>query len=104
MVRQLRSYLQGWRNYFGFCQTPSVLTHLDEWIRRRLRSVAWKQWKRGRTRFAELRRRGVGLALATTTAGSAHGPWRLSHSRALDLALPKAFFATLGLPELAAGR
>jgi RNA-directed DNA polymerase len=103
-VGQLGTYLQGWHGYFGFCQTPSVLTHLDARIRRRLRSAAWKQWKQGRTRFAELRRCGVGLALATTTAGSAHGPWRLSHSRALDLALPTAFFSTLGLPELAAGR
>ena len=103
MVQQLGTYLRGWRNYFGFCQTPSVLTHLDEWIRRRLRSAAWKQWKQGRTRFAELRRCGVSPDLAATTAGSAHGPWRLSHSRALDLALPKAFFATLGLPALAAG-
>ncbi len=102
-VQQLGIYLRGWHGYYGFCQTPSVLTHLDEWIRRRLRSAVWKQWKRGRTRFTELRRRGVGLALATTTAGSAHGPWRLSHSRALDLALPIAFFAALGLPELAAG-
>lgn len=103
-VQQLGTYLRGWHGYFGFCQTPSVLTHLDEWLRRRLRSAAWKQWKQGRTRFAELRRRGVGLALASTTAGSAHGPWRLSHSRALDVALPKAFFATLGLPALTAGR
>ena len=102
MVRQLSIYLRGWHGYFGFCQTPSVLVHLDEWIRRRLRSAVWKQWRQGRTRFRELRRRGVGLALATTTAGSAHGPWRLSHSRALDIALPKAFFATLGLPALAA--
>jgi RNA-directed DNA polymerase len=104
MVQQLGIYLRGWHGYFGFCQTPSVLAHLDEWIRRRLRSAVWKQWKQGRTRFFELRRRGVGVALATTTAGSAHGPWRLSHSRALDIALPKGFFATLGLPELAAGR
>jgi len=103
MVQQLSIYLRGWQGYFGFCQTPSVLRDLDSWIRRRLRSAVWKQWKQGRTRFKELRRRGVDLALAATTAGSAHGPWRLSHSRALDLALPKAFFATLGLPELAAG-
>jgi RNA-directed DNA polymerase len=104
MVRQLGTYLRGWRGYFGFCQTPSVLQDLDAWIRRRLRSVVWKQWRHGRTRFTELRRRGVGLVFATTTACSAHGPWRLSHSRALDVALPKAFFATLGLPELTAGR
>jgi RNA-directed DNA polymerase len=104
MVRQLSIYLRGWHGYFGFCQTPSVLVRLDAWIRRRLRSAVWKQWKQGRTRFTELRRRGVGLALAAHTASSGHGPWRLSHSRALDLALPTAFFATLGLPELAAGR
>jgi len=103
MVQQLSIYLRGWRGYFGFCQTPSVLTHLDEWIRRRLRSAVWKQWKQGPTRFTELRRRGVERVLAATTAGSAHGPWRLSHSRAMHLVLPKAFFATLGLPELAAG-
>src|SRR6516165_5567853 len=59
-VKGLSVYLIGWRGYFGFCQTPSVLRALDEWTRRRLRAIAWKQWKRGRTRFAELRRCGVG--------------------------------------------
>ena len=60
MINQLAEYLRGWRGYFGFCQTPSVLQDLDSWIRRRLRSVQWKQWKRGKRRFAELRRLGVG--------------------------------------------
>jgi hypothetical protein len=54
--------------------------------------------------FAELRRRGARPVLAATTAGSAHGPWRLSRSLALALTLPNAFFDTLGLPALAAGR
>jgi hypothetical protein len=39
MVEQLSRYLNGWRTYFGFCQTPSVLAEMDSWIRRRLRSV-----------------------------------------------------------------
>ncbi len=73
-IKELSIYLIGWRGYFGSCQTPSVLRTLDEWIRRRLRAIAWKQWKRGRTRFAELRRRGVGRDLAAKTAGSPHGP------------------------------
>ncbi|MER8523187.1 hypothetical protein NKH56_28185 [Mesorhizobium sp. M1076] len=64
-----------------------MLSRLDRWIRRRLRSIAWKQWKHGRTRFAELRRRGVGHDLAAQTAGSAHGPWRISNSPALAIAL-----------------
>ncbi len=102
VVERLRVYLVGWRGYFGFCETPSVLRALDEWVRRRLRALAWTQWKRGRTRFAALRRHGVGKDLAAQTAGSAHGPWRLSNSPALTKALPNAFFGALGLPSLGA--
>jgi RNA-directed DNA polymerase len=104
LVERLRLYLTGWRSYFGFCETPSVLSNLDSWIRRRLRLVQWRQWKQGRTRFAELRRRGVGHDLAAQTAGSALGPWRLSRSPALSFSLPNAYFISLGLPTLAPGR
>jgi len=99
-VQQLSRYLIGWRGYFGFCQTPSVLQSLEAWVRRRLRSVVWKQWKRGKVRFAELHKRGVGKDLAAQTAGSPHGPWRLSNSPALAIALPNAYFGSLGLPSL----
>jgi len=101
IVKELSVYLIGWRGYFGFCQTPSVLRKLDEWLRRRLRAIAWKQWKHGRARFAELRRRGVGRDLAAQTAGSPHGPWRLSNSPALSLSLPNAYFRSLGLTSVA---
>jgi len=100
MVQELATYLTGWRGYFGRCETPSVLRDLDSWIHRRLRSAVWKQWKRGPRRFAELRRRGVGHDLAAQTAGSPHGPWRLSRSPALSIALPGAYFDSLGLPRL----
>ena len=100
MVGDLRRYLSGWRAYFGFCQTPSVLQDLDSWIRRRLRCVAWKQWKQGRTRFRELRRRGISTDLAAQSAGSVHGVWRLSRSPALSYALPGAHFRSMGLPRL----
>ena len=101
IVEELSRYLVGWRGYFGFCETPSVLRRLDQWVRRRLRAIAWKQWKRGRTRFAELRRRGVGKDLAAQTAGSPHGPWRLSNSPALAIAIPNAFLQALGLAAIA---
>jgi RNA-directed DNA polymerase len=104
IVKELSLYLIGWRGYFGFCQTPSVLRALDEWARRRVRTIAWKQWKRGRTRFAELRRRGVGRDLAAQTAGSPHGPWRLANSPAMKLAMPNALFSSLGLASVAAPR
>src|SRR5947207_3208579 len=100
MLKELTAYLRGWKNYFGFCQTPSILRNLDYWIRRRLRSMIWKQWKHGTVRFKELRRRDVSVGLAAKTAGSAHGPWRLANSPALAVALPNAYFASLGLPSL----
>ena len=104
VVKELSAYLIGWRGYFGFCQTQSVLRQLDEWTRRRLRAIVWKQWKRGHTRFAELRRRGVGRDLAAQTAGSPHGPWRLANSPALAIALPNGFLGSLGLASVAARR
>jgi RNA-directed DNA polymerase len=100
MVAELRRYLIGWRGYFSFCQTPSVLQGLEQWVRHRLRSAVWKQWKRGSVRFAELTQRGLGTDLAASTAGSAHGPWRLSNSPALAIALPNAHLTSLGLPSL----
>jgi RNA-directed DNA polymerase len=102
MVEQLSSYLRGWRSYFGFCQTPSVLEGLNSWVRRRIRCFQWKQWKRGRRRFAELVKRGVSRYSAAVTAGAAHGPWRISRCPALHQAMPDAYWMKLGLPRLLA--
>jgi RNA-directed DNA polymerase len=100
VIPELSRYLTGWRGYFGFCETPGVLRLLDKWIRRRLRAVVWKQWKYGRNRFAELRRRDIGKGLAAKAAGSPHGVWRLSNSPALTFAFPNAFFKDLGLATI----
>lgn len=104
MVRELRKYLIGWNSYYGNCETPSDLRDLSSWIRRRLRSVMWKAWKRGRTRFDELRKRGVDADTARMTAGRRHNPWRASLSRAVSKALPNEYFRNLGLPELVVRR
>ena len=77
-----------------------MLLSLDQWIRRRLRAIVWRQWKRGQTRFAALRRLGVGKDLAAITAGSANGRWRISNSPALPYVLPNAFFVRLGIASL----
>ena len=100
MAEDLTRYLRGWIGYFGKCETPSVLAALEGWLRRRLRSVIWKQWKRGKTRFAELRKRGVKRDLAAKTAGSGHGSWRLADSPGLHIALPNAYFDSLKIPRL----
>ena len=100
MARELSRYLQGWIGYFGKCETPSVLENLEKWVRRRLRSAIWRQWKRGTVRFAELVKRGVNRELAAKTAGSGHGPWRLAESPGLHFALPNTYFDSLGIPKL----
>ena len=89
-----------WRGYFGFCQTPRVLTNLEAWIRRRLRSYLWRQRQNGRNRFKELRRRGVPKFHAAVAAGSPTGFWRMSGHPAVQQALRNHYFDTLGLPQL----
>ena len=102
MVAELSRYLRGWNSYFGYCETPSVLHRLDRWIRRRLRCVIWKQWKRGRTRYRELKRRGATSTDAFLVAYSNPGPWRLTLTEAVCGAVPNAYFDSLALPRLRA--
>ena len=99
-VKNLAKYLTGWRGYFGFSQTPSVLQGLESWIRRRLRSIIWRQWKRGKTRYKELRKRGISHDQAAIAAGAPKGPWRMAHSVTVQQSLPNAYFNSLGLPRL----
>ena len=103
MVREVAAYLRGWRAYFGFCETPTILRRLDKWIRRRLRAVVWKQWARTGTRFRQLRKRGVNGKDAILTARSNRGPWRATLTAAVCWALPGAYFDSLGLPYLENG-
>jgi RNA-directed DNA polymerase len=104
MTKELAAYLRGWKSYLGFCPTPSLLQALDKWIGHRLRSMIWKQGKRGQRRYAQLRHLGVAQDLAATTAGRPLGPWRLAHRPALSYALPLTSFDSLGLPRLFDGQ
>jgi RNA-directed DNA polymerase len=95
---ELRQYLEGWYAYFRLAEAQSIFKELDSWVRRRLRCYVWKQW--GRRRYRELRKRGVSQDLAWNTCKSAHGPWRLSRSPALAIALPGQYFDRLDVPRL----
>jgi RNA-directed DNA polymerase len=101
VVAELRGYLLGWKAYFRLADTPKVFTAFDKWLRRRLRMVYLKQWKRGTTAFRELRARGVPEIIAKEAAAHARRWWRTAHHTALHLALPAAYFDRLGLPRLA---
>ena len=100
LIKELASYLIGWRGYFGFCQTPRVLSNLDASIRRRLRAYLWWQWQNGRKRFKELRRRGVPKFQAAVAAGSPTSYWRMSSHPGVQMALRNHFFDEAGLPRL----
>lgn len=99
-IKVLNQYLGGWVGYFALAETPSVFERLDEWIRRRLRMDLWKQWKRPRTRYRELRRLGIPDEPAREVAGSSKGYWRLSATPQLHKALGIAYWRAQGLEPL----
>jgi RNA-directed DNA polymerase len=103
-IEKLAQYLKGWRGYYRFCETPSVLSKQDSWIRRRLRCVTWKQWKTGKRRYKELRRLGIFKDPAARLAASSLGPWPISKTATLNQALSNAYFDSLGLPLLAVSK
>jgi RNA-directed DNA polymerase len=99
MIGELVPYLRGWAGYFSFSQSRE-LPSLDGWIRRRLRCVAWVQWKTRGQRYRELRRLNVPERSASAAIFSPKGPWRLSFSEALHRGFTKARFRRLGLPPM----
>jgi RNA-directed DNA polymerase len=99
MIADLLPYVRGWAGYFSFSQWRE-LPSLDGWIRRRLRCVAWVQWKTRGRRYQELRRLKVSDRLASAAIFSPKGPWRLSAVEALHRAFTKARFTRLGLPPM----
>jgi RNA-directed DNA polymerase len=101
VVEKLKSYLPGWKEYFRLADTPGIFRDLDKWIRRRLRLVQLKQWKRGRTAYRKLRARGVPEIEAAQAASHVRRWWRTSKHKALSIALPTSYYDRLGVPRLA---
>ncbi|MDR7925814.1 group II intron reverse transcriptase/maturase [Acidithiobacillus thiooxidans] len=99
IVAELRASLLGWKTYFGIAEVLSPPRDIDKWLRRKLRCYIWKQW--ARAGYRELRKRGISVREAWNTSKSAYGPWRLSKTPALSLALPARVFSSMGLPSLA---
>jgi RNA-directed DNA polymerase len=97
VIYELKEYMYGWWNYYGITESFNRLRPLSHWVRRRLRAVIWKHWKNRRTRVRELLKRGVSKAFAVTTGCSRKGPWRMSKVKWVNIALPDAYFKSLGL-------
>jgi group II intron reverse transcriptase/maturase len=96
-IREVNSFTVGWTAYFSLADTPRPLSDLDEWLRRRLRQVRWKEWKRPLTRRRSLQALGVPPQQAREWAGTRKGYWRIAGSAPLHRALPDAYWRDLGL-------
>jgi group II intron reverse transcriptase/maturase len=93
----LGRFLTGWTAYFALAETPSVFAELDEWLRRRLRQVRWKEWKVFAARRRNLRALGIPDEQARQWAASRKGYWRIAGSPVLGRALPNRYWTDLGL-------
>ncbi len=99
VVHKLKSYLLGWKAYFGLAQTPRVWRELDEWLRHRLRAIQLWHWRRPQTIYRELKALGATQDVAKQVAGNCHRWWRNS-SLLLNKVLTIAYFDGMGVPRL----
>ena len=96
-LQAISRYTVGWTAYFAYADTPTPFRELDEWLRRRLRQVRWKEWKRTATKRRNLHALGVPERSAREWAGSRKGCWRVAGSWILTRALPNAYRQEQGL-------
>jgi len=99
-VAAINRYVTGWMGYFRLADTPSVFAELDQWLRRRMRQIRWKEWKRPKTRQANLRKLGISRQTAYEWSNSSKGYWRIAGSAVLDRALPNSYWDDQGLKLL----
>lgn len=99
-IATLVPVLRGWMNYFRWTEVRGVLEALDGWIRRRLRCVLWRQWKRSFTRAKRLMKAGLDEARAWKSATNGRGPWWNAGASHMNQAFPAGYFDALGLIRL----
>lgn len=99
ILTEINRYLVGWVGYYRLANTPSVFEELDKWIRRRLRQLLWKRWKRGRTRYRELVALGV-LRERAALGAVGKSPWHMAKTPVIHEALSNAFWRSAGLESL----
>jgi len=99
-IEELNPVLRGWAAYFKLTETKRALEELDGWLRRKLRCILWRQWKRPYTRAKNLMKAGLREERAFRSAFNQRGPWWNSGASHMNAALPKSFFERLGLVSL----
>ena len=100
MISELNVLLRGWMSYFRLTEVKGVLDDLDGWLRRKLRSLLWRQWKRTFTRAKALMKRGLLRARAWRSATNGRGAWWNAGASHMNHAYPKSYFDRMGLVSL----
>ena len=100
VIEELSQVLRGWVAYFRLVDVRGSLEEMDAWIRRKLRCILWRQWKRPRTRLKELRRRGLDETRAAISAYNGRGPWWNAGASHMNQAVPTSMLRRLGLVSL----
>lgn len=99
-IEKLNPVLRGWMNYFSLTQSRRPIEELDAWIRRRLRCLVWRQWKRPKTRESKMRAHGLEAQRAWKSSVNGRGPWWNAAAKHMIAALPPKYFTQLGLVSL----
>ncbi|MFE4423830.1 group II intron reverse transcriptase/maturase [Streptomyces sp. NPDC093064] len=99
-IARINRYMTGWMGYFQLSDAFRPFRDLDEWFRRRMRQIRWKEWKMPRTRRANLRRLGINESFSHQWGNSSKGYWRIAGSPVLQRALPNSYWEDLGLLTL----
>jgi hypothetical protein len=99
-IAKINRFTTGWMGCFRLADTPRVFSDLDEWFRRRMRQIRWKEWKRPKTRRSNLLKLGINEHFSSMWGYSSKGYWRIAGSPVLQRALPNSHWENLGLHML----
>lgn len=99
-IDRLNPILRGWMNYFCLTQSRRPIEELDAWVRRRLRCLVWRQWKKPKTRESKMRSLGLDALRAWRSSVNGRGPWWNAGAKHMVAALPPKHFTRLGLVSL----
>jgi len=99
-LKRLNEITVGWINYFSIAKAKSRIKSLEEWIRRRLRACIWKQWKKVKTKFSNLKKLGINKQKAWEYANTRKGYWRISNSQIVNFTITNAYLENIGYKSI----